>query len=198
MPANRWSRKQCPPCKGAQAAKASAAPARSERPRVGQASLQKRWGVLLRRRPRGSLSCVPRASARSPAPSPPFSACRRTVRLGRGGVDHLNVVGARFRQGGEQPSPMPLDAPASETVVNRRWRAIDCRRVLPATTRFQHMEYAADDPTIILPPRPGLVFRQERINRRPLPVVQPKIARHDSPSAVKFESRLSRTNQAIN
>jgi hypothetical protein len=57
------------------------------------------------------------------------------------------------------------------------------------------MDDTADDPTIILTPRARLVLWQERINRRPLLIVQPKLARHDSPSPATFESRQGSTNQ---
>ncbi len=100
--------------------------------------------------------------------------------LGGGCVDHLDVIGTEYDQGGEQPSPMPLDAPTPKPIVDRGRQAISSGRVLPAATLFQHMNNAADDATIIVTWRTWSIFRQQWLDRRPLPIVQPKFSRYDS------------------
>jgi hypothetical protein len=47
---------------------------------------------------------------------------------------------------------------------------------------------AADDAPIVLPHRAGMHHRQVRRNRRPLPIAQPKIIRHDPNPPKELES----------
>jgi hypothetical protein len=58
---------------------------------------------------------------------------------------------------------------------------------------------AADHPTIVDPTRARLIARQQRLNRRPLPLVEPELARHlqssvvselESPPANKFNALI--------
>ena len=78
-----------------------------------------------------------------------------------------------------------------KAIVDRRRWAIDRRTVLPAAPRFEHVDDAADDPAVVLAMRPRLVRRQQRFDRRPLPVVEPELPRHDpSPRSFQLESRL--------
>src|SRR5208337_2664117 len=148
------------------------------------------------RRQHGFSSSGHPASAQSPVQTPPFSACGRTMGFRSGRVDHLDVVGTEFDQGGEQPSPMPLDAPTPKAIVNRGRRAISGWRVLPTTSRFQNMNDAADDATIVVARRTGLIFRQQWLDRRPLPIIQPKFSSHDSRSVSKLESHFTILNQS--
>jgi hypothetical protein len=57
----------------------------------------------------------------------------------------------------------------------------------------------ADHPTIVDPTRTRLIARQQRLNRRPLPIVEPELARHlqssvvselESPPANKFNALI--------
>jgi hypothetical protein len=50
------------------------------------------------------------------------------------------------------------------------------------------MHNAADDPPVVLPYRPGMHQWQVRRDRRPLPIVQPKIIRHDPSPPKELES----------
>ena len=110
--------------------------------------------------------------------------------LGSGAVDHLNA-GIGRRQCGKQLPPNPASRPTMKAIVDRRRRAIDRRTVLPPAPRFEYVDDAADDPAVVLAMRPRLVRRQQRFNRRPLPVVEPELPGHDpSPRSFQLESRL--------
>jgi hypothetical protein len=122
---------------------------------------------------RGFLSCDPRASDRLLGSLPPFSACCRAMRLGRGAIDDGNVVRGQFHQGAEQALPPSAHRPAMEPIVNRGRRPLDCRTILPATPRPQHMNDAANDAPVIHSRRARSILWQQRLNRRPLPLVQP-------------------------
>jgi hypothetical protein len=52
------------------------------------------------------------------------------------------------------------------------------------------VDNAAQDAAIVDPPRAWLPFRQQGFEHGPLPIVEPKLARHHSSSTVlKLESR---------
>ena len=61
-------------------------------------------------------------------------------------------------------------APAVEPVVDHGGGSVSGRAVLPAGTDPQDMNDPADDAPVIHPPRPRLVLRQKRLDRRPSPV----------------------------
>ena len=126
---------------------------------------------------------------------------RRTVRPDGGGID-AEVLryfrpGDQFR---ENPAPEPFPAPAIEAVIDRRWRAIDRRAVLPAATRLQDVNDARDHPPVIDPSCPRLIGRQERPDRRPCPVGKPEFTRHllpPPPPALTESERLPQINGMI-
>ncbi len=106
---------------------------------------------------------------------PPFSAERRALRLHIGGVDG-DIIGSRARRGQrlQHSSPEPFSRPTVETIVDRRGRSVFLGAVLPAAAAFQDMEDTADDAAIVLSTSAGLVAWHERLDRRPLLIVQPK------------------------
>jgi hypothetical protein len=113
------------------------------------------------------------------------------MRFGGGAVDHLDAVAFEADQCGEQLSPDPAARPAMKAIVDRRRRTVDRRAILPTTAALEHVDDAADDPAIVLAMRPRLVFRQQRRDRRPLPIVEPKLPPHDpSSQSFQLESRL--------
>jgi hypothetical protein len=108
--------------------------------------------------------------------------------LGGRAVDHVKIAVVEGDQGTEKPPPDPARRPAMEAVVDRRRRSVARWAILPPAADLQHMDDAADDAAVILPMGAGLVLRQQRLDRRPLRVIQPKIA-HDPNSVVsQFES----------
>src|ERR1700741_208821 len=124
---------------------------------------------------RGFSWSAHRASSRSPVYAPPFSAARRAVRLNRGGVDRqshavLAAAGERFKD----RLPMSALSPAIETIVNRRVRTIVRRAIAPACTALKHMNDTADNPSIVIARRAGLVRWQMRLYLSPLLVVEPE------------------------
>ena len=154
------------------------------------ALLRARWLVRgCRRRHESWWSCL-RGSGRWPGPPPPFSARRRTVRLGGRGIDSLEVVirrqaSKRF----EQIAPDLTPRPAVPAIVDGRVRAERCRTIAPAAARLQDMNDATDHATIIDPTSARLILRQQWLDRCPLPITQPKLARHDpSPANTELES----------
>jgi len=88
-------------------------------------------------------------------------------------------------QGGQQLLLQAAPAPAVKAVIDRRWRSIARRTILPTATRFQHMDNAADDPPVVYAPSPRTITRQQWINRRPLRVAHPKQVRHWLPSCLR-------------
>jgi hypothetical protein len=70
----------------------------------------------------------------------------------------------------------PLGRPAPETVVERLARVIDRRRILPPAAGNQHMDDAAENPTIIDARLAACVGRKMRLKPFKLLVVQPKIS----------------------
>lgn len=75
--------------------------------------------------------------------------------------------------------PHALGGPTDETIVERLARAVDIRRIGPATPGLQHVNNAADHPPVVdarLAPR---VLRQQRLKPRELFLGQPEmIANH--------------------
>ena len=115
------------------------------------------------------------ASGRSPVHAPPFSAARRAMRLNRGGVDRqshavLAAAGKRFKD----CLPMSALGPAIETIIDRRVRTIIGRAIAPACTALKHMNDTADNASIIIARRAGLVRWQMRLYLSPLLVVEPE------------------------
>ena len=124
---------------------------------------------------RGFSWYVRRASDRSPVHAPPFSAARRAVRLDRGGVDGqchavLAAVDERFKD----RLPMSALGPTIETIVDRRVRTIVGWTIAPACAALKHVNDTADDASIIIAGRPGLVRWQMRLYPSPLLVVEPE------------------------
>ena len=124
---------------------------------------------------RGFSWSARRASGRSPVHAPPFSAARRAMRFDRGGVDGqshavLAAAGERFKD----RLPMSALGPAIEAIVDRRVRTIVGRAIAPACAALKHMNDAADNASIIIARRAGLVRWQMRPYLSPLLVGQPE------------------------
>ena len=124
---------------------------------------------------RGSSWSARRASGRSPVHAPPFSAARRAVRLDRGGVDGqshavLAAAGERFKD----RLPMSALGPAIETIVDRRAGTIVGRAIAPACAALKHVNDTADNASIVIARRAGLVRWQMRLYLSPLLVVEPE------------------------
>lgn len=132
-----------------------------------------------------------RASGRSPVHAPPFSAARRAMRLDRSRVDGqshaiLAAAGERFKD----HSPMSTLGPAIEPIVDRRVRTIIGRAIAPACTGLKHVNDTADDASIIIALRSGLVRWQMRLCPSPLLVVEPKQScAHRSPRVESIGAR---------
>jgi hypothetical protein len=74
------------------------------------------------------------------------------VRLHGGTVDeHLRRRTACARQRMEEIDPYALRGPADEPVIERLVRPVDGRCIDPAPARLQHLNDAADYPSIIDP-----------------------------------------------
>src|SRR5258708_9716495 len=114
----------------------------------------------------------------------PLSAAGRAVGLGRRAVDHLGVAAIRSHQGLEQSLPEPAPGPPVEAIVDRRGRSVEGRAILPTATHLEHMNDAADHPSIVDPTRARLIVRQQRFDRRPLLLVEPELVRHHQRSIV--------------
>lgn len=121
-----------------------------------------------------SWSCR-RVSGRPPVHAPPFSAACRAVRLDRGGVDgqgHASLAAAGERL--KDRLPMSALGPAIEPVVNRRVRTVVRRTIAPARAALKHMNDTADDASIIIARRAGLVRWQMWLDPSPLLVIEPE------------------------
>ena len=105
------------------------------------------------------------------------------------GVDHLRVRRAPTPgQLPEQVFPDAAPCPAHKAIIDRHVRAVFRRAIAPATTAFQDMNDAADNPPIIDPLDAPHIGRQMRRDPSPLFVAQPKqIAAHD-PDPLQNES----------
>jgi hypothetical protein len=80
-----------------------------------------------------------------------------------------------------------------KAIVDCRGRTIDRRAVLPTATYFQYVDDTAQDPPIILATRAGLILRQQRFERRPLTIIEPKFSCHEPSSIVsQLESRRNK------
>jgi hypothetical protein len=124
---------------------------------------------------RGFSWCVRRVSGRSPVRAPPFSAAGRAMCLDRGGVDRQShAVLAAIGQGFENRSPTSAFGPAIEAIVDGCVGTIFARAIAPAAAALEHMDDAADNPSIIISFRTGQVRRKMRRNACPLLVIQPK------------------------
>src|SRR6185312_8282529 len=134
---------------------------------------------------RGFSWSAHRASGRSPVDAPPFSAARRAVRLDRGGVGGqrhavLAAAGERFKD----RLPMSALGPMIETIVDRLVRTIVGWAIAPACAALKHVNDTADNASIVIAGRPGLVRWQMRLYPSPLLVVEPKQSvAHRSPPA---------------
>jgi len=144
---------------------------------------------------RGFSWSAHRASVRSPVHAPPFSTARR-MRLDRGGVDGqghaiLAAAGERFKD----RLPMSALSPAIETIVDRRVRTIVGRAIAPACAALKHVNDTADDASIVIARRAGLVRWQMRLDLSPLLVVQPEqpFAHRSPPSRINLVRRNQRS-----
>src|SRR5579863_7786272 len=84
---------------------------------------------------------------------------------------------------GRVPRSIRNSRSRSLSQADRRRRTVERRTVLPAAPRLEHVNDAADDPAIVLAMRPRLVLRRQRLDRRPLPIVEPEFPRRDPRSA---------------
>lgn len=138
-------------------------------------SVGRRWGGRTHRSGRGFSWCDRHASDQSPAPVPPFSTSRATVRLYRRRIDqHLRRRSARRSQSLKDVLPDALVRPANEAVVERLARPVDQGRIHPAAACFQDMYDAADDPPVVHPRLAPCIHRKMRLKPRKLVVRQPE------------------------
>src|ERR1700722_16837874 len=80
--------------------------------------------------------------------------------------------------------------PTHEAVVDRWVWTILGGTVAPSTTTLQNMKDAADHAAIVGPRYATHIFRQERLNSRPLRIGQPEqIGSHDDSPAAAGENR---------
>jgi hypothetical protein len=61
---------------------------------------------------------------------------------------------------------------------------MDGRTIFPAAAPLEHVNDAADHPSIVDPPRARLMARQQRLDRRPLRLVEPELMGHHQSSVV--------------
>ncbi len=93
-------------------------------------------------------------------------------------------------QGRENVYPHAFGGPAHKSVVQRLPRAIDGRRISPATAGFQDMHDATDHPAIIDPRLAARIGRKMRREPGKLSLIQPKmIVIHDRSPFGDLESR---------
>ena len=92
-----------------------------------------------------------------------------------GAIQH-NLFGwlGRRRDRLEYLLPNSALAPAGETIVDRLGGAVFLWAVDPAAAHFEHVHDPAQNPPIILTPRPRLNLGQMRFDLRPLLIVKPK------------------------
>ena len=135
------------------------------------------------RQQHGFLSIYRLASGQLLRHPPPFSACCRSMGLGRGAVDHVDIPVGRLHQGVKQSPPYSACGPAMEPVVDCRWRSVAGRTILPPATRPQHMNDSTDDPAVIAAMSAGLVGWKQRRNVGPLPIIKPEFTCHDQNSS---------------
>lgn len=116
------------------------------------------------------------------------------MRLDRRRVDqHLRRGAAHRCQRMEDVFPNAFGRPPNEAIVERLARAVDGRRINPATPGLQHMDDAADDPAVIDPGLAPRIGGKMRLKPRKLAVVQPETVsiHHRSPFG-DLESRNAR------
>jgi hypothetical protein len=111
-----------------------------------------------------------------PSGGPSHAYCRSAPRS----VARLRPPAPRTRRATRPwPPSARCDCRASlRQAQDRLGRPIDRRRILPPATRLQHVHDAADHPTVIDARHTPCLVRQHRLQSRPLPVVQPELARH--------------------
>ena len=116
-----------------------------------------------------------RATCRSPAPTPPFRALSRAMRL------HVAAVQGQFLGrrtcGGrsfEEALPDAGPRPAVVPVVDRGRRPVGGGNVPPATAGLENVQDAADHPAIIHPGLARTAGRQMRLDRRPYSIGKPE------------------------
>src|SRR6202012_1367199 len=111
--------------------------------------------------------------------SAPLFRQSRTVRLGGGGIDGLEVVIRRqASKCFEQIVPDLTPRPTVPAIADGRVRAKHRRAIAPAAARLQDMNDATDHATIIEPTRATLILRQQWLDCCPS-ITQQKLARHD-------------------
>src|SRR6185437_11329073 len=82
----------------------------------------------------------------------------------------LAATGERF----EDRLPMSALGPTIETIVDRRVRTIVGWAIAPACAALKHVNDTADNASIVIASRSGLVRRQMRLYPSPLLVVEPE------------------------
>lgn len=129
-----------------------------------------------------------RASGRSPDFESPFCAAGRAMCANRGAIDHRQKWRiATSRKSGVELLPQSTLAPAVKPIEHRRPRTILGGQRPPAQAFAKAMQYTAEDSAII---HPWLTtqMREQRLDCRPLRIVQPKQFRHDPCPPGQFES----------
>jgi hypothetical protein len=86
-------------------------------------------------------------------------------------------VFAELGQGLEDRLPASALGPSIEPIVDRRVGTVFARAIAPTATRLQHVDDAADDPSVVVAFRPGQSAGKIRLEPGPLTIVQPEQAR---------------------
>ena len=80
-------------------------------------------------------------------------------------------------QGLEDRLPASALGLSIEPIGDRRARTVFVRAIAPTATRLQHMDNAADNPSVVVAFRPGQSAAKIRPEPGPLTIVQPEQAR---------------------
>lgn len=112
------------------------------------------------------------------------------MRLGGGAVEKVDAARLGDDEGLQEALPQPAARPTMEAIVDGGRRSVDRGTILPAATDPQDVDDAAQDTSIIDPPRTRSTARQQRLDDCPLPIAEPELACHHSSSTVhELESR---------
>jgi hypothetical protein len=143
-------------------------------------------GVRARRRWRAFSWCGRLANGQSPAPLPPFSARRRTVRLGGGAVDSLIIRRGRCAPALRTAAATGRALSSGETDC-RSWSSARRRPGNPASdSQFSERERSRRSPADHRSFELRAGSWKKRPNGSPLRFAQPKFARHDPSPPTRF------------
>jgi hypothetical protein len=105
---------------------------------------------------------------------PPFPLAERCALIEVESIDKVTPSLPQRASAFKDCLPMSALGPAIETIIDRRVRTIIGRAIAPACTALKHMNDTADNASIIIARRAGLVRWQMRLYLSPLLVVEPE------------------------